>query len=94
MKKEHYSWMAITSFILPFFTFAFVIIVSSLFESISSIVVFISRFLFILAILLGIFGLIKIKKNNELEGKALAWLGIILSFLGMILLYYFLMPIY
>jgi len=75
MKKGVYSLKAITPFvvaivnlILIFLTYGFII---------SSFALFFWFGLLALSIIIGIVGLIRIRKNNKLKGKLLVWLGII-----------------
>ena len=84
MKKGVYSLMAITPFvvaivnlILIFLTYGFII---------SSFALFFWFGLLALSIIIGIVGLIRIRKNNKLKGKLLVWLGIIFIIIEMLFL--------
>jgi hypothetical protein len=60
--------VAIVNLILIFLTYGFII---------SSFALFFWFGLLALSIIIGIVGLIRIRKNNKLKGKLLVWLGII-----------------
>ena len=90
MREEKYSGFAIASFVLSLvlIVWPFVIFfVRYLPSSIKNFLLLIMILLFVLSIIFGVISLIKIRKNKNLKGKAIAIISFIIAALSLILLY-------
>jgi uncharacterized membrane protein HdeD (DUF308 family) len=88
MTKKYYSPMAIASFVLG---------IVSILGGVYLLLIFWFTDIItpVLAIILGIFGLDQVRRNKELKGKMLAWIGVSLALIKILLfvITFFFLPV-